>query len=230
VKDGVAYELGAKHCIDGDPGSNPEQQYLAQLTNDAINNTNQPMQISQLLGVNSQNQLVFGIIYANSINCLVSANCLLPSANPPETGDMMAWAPDPGVVVTDMVMTGQGLLPVVGQKTFPEVAGTRVCHYGFGSQLAYGSAEQCTEVPGYYRLYCLVHPSECRSGNNGIISILGLAGASGDSGGPLYSYAMSNGKAVGVYAIGIVASGDRTGTGFIPMQEVENRLGVTLLT
>jgi len=214
---GVDYELGAKHCIDNEMGN--------QTTNSFVGDY-QPMTIGPLNADSS-----IGVPpYATMINCLDTTECLLPSADGNTTGDMMAWKPDPEVIVTDMVMTGQGLLPVVGQKTFFQVAGTRVCHYGWGSMKEYGSAEQCTDVPWFYKLVCLTNPSICQYGNLGVISIPRLAGAPGDSGGPLYSYAISNGKAVGVYAVGIVVTADRTGTGFVPMQEVENRLGVTLLT
>lgn len=212
----VDYELGAKHCIDGDIGnqnSNSEIQYF------------QPMTIQQLL---SQNPLILGTVYADSIDCLPSAaDCLLPSYIPQVIGDMVAWKPNTGVAVASLVQTGQGLLPVVGEKTLNQVAGTPVCHYGVGSLLTYGSAEQCADAPGSFRelVSCIIFRCELDES-----VILSLSGAPGDSGGPLYSYDYENGKPVGVFAIGIVIKANEGATGFIPIQNVESRLGVTLLT
>jgi hypothetical protein len=102
-----------------------------------------------------------------------------------------------------------------------------VCHYGRGSLITYGSAEQCADAPSPWEEFitCLrVLP--CERGTNNII---GLIGAGGDSGGPLYSYDYENGKPVGVFAIGIVIRANDFATGFIPISVIDSRLGVTLL-
>jgi hypothetical protein len=215
----VDYELGAKHCLDGDIGD--------QQTNDLIPFF-QPITITQLLGTTSSPPL--GTTYAQSLRCLPrGTDCLLPKPSASRPGDIMAWKPD-SVKPSALVQTAHGLLPVVGQRTLS--AGTQVCHYGWGSLGSLQQAEQCGPPPdGVERLFiCRVGKSSCRPGTQ-----LFLAPAmGGDSGGPVYSYDMVNGRPVGVFAIGVVVSqGTITSalryTIFIPIAEIENRFKVALL-
>ncbi|HTX27007.1 MAG TPA: hypothetical protein VME19_08335 [Streptosporangiaceae bacterium] len=217
----VDYELGAKHCIDGDGAD--------QDTNNLITKKNQPVTIAPYPA---------GTVYA-SINCLQpSANCLVPApvkqSGRYETGDMMAWLPA-SVVPSALVQTAHGLLPVVGSETLSEV--TQVCHYGYGSATEFEQAEQCGSAGDE------AEESSCSNGGLGCqpgTQFFNAKGYEGDSGGPVYSYDMNNGVPVGVYVIGIVIKANDTvnlpifgfqpRTVFIPIAEVESRLGVTLLT
>jgi hypothetical protein len=221
-KAGANYELGAKHCIDNNAGNQSTNSYVA---------TYQPMTIT---GVYQSGGVT--LAYAPDIDCTDSAVCLLPSWRPFSTGDLVAWKPDTGVVVTPMVQTSHGLLPVVGQRTLAQVAGTQVCHYGFGSLYLTGSAEYCANAPGGSAEIFDCRLLRCSLETE---AIPGLMAEGGDSGGPLYSYDYVNGQPVGVFAIGIVIQdygsnltigGSKIGTIFIPIQDIEDRLGVTLLT
>ena len=227
------YEVGAKHCIDGNGGD--------QATNQLITEKNQPVKIGQVGLDPRTGKPVFGTVYA-SINCLQpSADCLVPAplklsvSGRYETGDMMAWLPV-SVEPSALVQTAFGLLPVVGAKTLSEVA--QACHYGYGSFANFNQqAEQCGPAGDEdEELSCSIGELGCQPG----AQFFNAPGDEGDSGGPVYSYDMINGIPVGVYAIGVVITANhvpnhpiiflQSRTVFIPIAEIESRLGVTLLT
>jgi hypothetical protein len=238
AKAGVDYELEAKHCIDGDAGETFYDQYLQQVNNNAINNTDQPMKIAQIGSP--------ATVYAGAINCTPpAAACLLPeSVKTPgsdlgarlfnyryETGDMMAWQ-STGAVPSALVQTAYGLLPVIGAKTLSDISGQPVCHYGYGSIKNVLQPEQCGTAPNAVKesLLCFAGNSSADGFCPPETEVFTAPGYSGDSGGPVYSYDMINGTRVGVYAIGIVTGASQKAVVFIPIAELESRLGATLVT
>ena len=220
-KNGANFELAAKHCLDGllYPNGKPfNQQDNSQLARLA------PVKIRT-----SDDSFYF----ASSLNCSPPnpTSCVLPTVVRGQTGDMIAWQPDMALV-TGEVRTPVGLLPVVGEKAPSQVAGTRVCHYGAGS-FGDGSAERCdTAAPSFFkilRICALLSTIYKDNFCNGIYPIAAF-GDVGDSGGPVYQYHIVNGKAVGVYAVGIAVIAGPSLTFYIPMKTIEKRMGVKLIT
>lgn len=129
--------------------------------------------------------------------------------------DFFAWQPDVGFLPDGNVMTGKGLLPVLG-SIVPRI-GDEVCHYGVGS-----GGEVC--------------------GKHVLVDSLGDYGTKayavpGDSGGPAYEYVPSKKKALGVKAVGIVVEGQyhtssgatKAGSSIIPITTIMTALGVDLI-
>jgi hypothetical protein len=98
--------------------------------------------------------------------------------------------------------------------------GDTLCHYGAGSANSSTKPEHCGE---------LVSPV---ANGNGYYSII-TPDYGGDSGGPVYVYKRENGKAVGVYAVGMALVRAQyclghcvTTTQFIPISDVLADLGL----
>jgi hypothetical protein len=200
TREGSRYESGAKHCITGKDGESDNSKIAA----------HQPMDVRTSDG---------RYLLASGIDCSPPQpfDCLLPTVKKGQTGDMFAWR-SPLTYPSAMVKTGQGLLPVVGQKTPKQVAGKRVCHYGSGSAAA-GNPERCDNSA----------PAQCaRCQSN--TAVIEAYGTEGDSGGPVYTYALRNGVPYGVYAVGITIEASLEATKYIPIRVVQRRLKATLLT
>jgi hypothetical protein len=226
---GVKYETGAKHCIDNEAST--------QVDNNAIA-AQQPMNISTL---DEAVDLKPGkYVFASSINCSPPSPsaCLLPSVVGGTTGDMFAWKPDISIP-SGQVQTPGKLLPVLGVKNWQDVAGQKICHYGWGSSTK-GNAERCGVAfsSAAAAIYCGIGTVVCDKGT----VLEPMSGSGGDSGGPVYVY---NPSKTGVYAIGItvLAAGQDCLQAFgkkyacldmteiIPIKTVLSRLGgATLIT
>jgi hypothetical protein len=138
--------------------------------------------------------------------------------------DSMAWVPD-GVRAVGTVLTGQGVLPVVGQLSPAEVAGQQLCHFGYGSEKRNGNAQRCATAPGNFSAAGAYE-------NAANFDVFPAAAYPGDSGGPVYAFDVNaSGETVGVYIVGIVceASADDDATLYVPVGDVEQALGVRLL-
>jgi hypothetical protein len=218
-KNGANFELAAKHCLDGEyyangkPFNQQDNSQLARLAPVKIHNTDDED----------------AFYFAGALDCSPPkpASCVLPTVVRGETGDMIAWKPDT-VPVSGLVQTPVGLLPVVGEKSPSQVAGTKVCHYGAGS-FGQGSAERCDmaapSLPKTVRICLQQGLTYC----NGIYPIAAF-GITGDSGGPVYQYDIVNGQAVGVYAVGITVIAGPSLSFYIPLKTLEQRMGVKLIT
>lgn len=219
---GITYELGAKHCIDNEAGDQRDNSTVAAA---------QPMNV-----LTSDDKFEFAL----NLNCSPgnSSSCLLPSPKKSQSGDMVAWRPATAQPRA-MVQTPSGLLPVLGSKSWRDIAGKQVCHYGAGSATR-GPAERCGSA-----LSVIEEIYTCQFGNiscDGGTVIEPMFGTGGDSGGPAYIYQTDrNGKKLGVFAVGIVVTagtdcisvpftprrcGD--GTAIVPIETVLDRLQVRL--
>ena len=210
-KNGADYELAAKHCFDTTDFNQLDNSHIAQFA---------PVRVST-----SDDAFYF----ADSLNCSPPkpASCVLPTVVRGETGDMMAWKPD-AVPVSGKVQTSAGLLPVVGQKSPSQVAGTKVCHYGAGS-FGQGAAERCDMAAPSLAKTVRICLQQGLSFCNGIYPIAAF-GIGGDSGGPVYQYDIVKGQAVGVYAVGITVIAGSALSFYVPMKTIEQRMGVKLIT
>jgi hypothetical protein len=167
-----------------------------------------------------------GQTYAPQVKCTSPDQACLavPVAYGGPGRDSMAWLPD-RVRPVGTVLTGQGVLPVVGQLSPAEVAGQTLCHFGYGSEKRNGNAQRCATAPENYI-------AAGRYVNAANFDVFPAAAYGGDSGGPVYAFDVNaSGETVGVYIVGIVCetSSDNDATLYVPIQDVEQALGVRLL-
>lgn len=240
---GQRFSLTAKHCIDGnDPN-------FDQRTNEQVAAL-QPMNITTD-NVGGGTSLTNTLRIATAMDCAPPSspitppstapivvgtqlspggNCILPSDNPmPTNGDMIAFKPDSPTTVSAQVQTKQGVLPVLDSETIKQVdkKGDELCHWGAGSARNLKTPEHCGSL-------------KSATADSAGMYFFKAKGVGGDSGGPVYVYKYNKkGKAVGVYAVGMVLSAgqvcNRIGTchdeiGFVPLSTILAQLGVTLAT
>jgi hypothetical protein len=131
--------------------------------------------------------------------------------------DFFAWKPAAGYLPDGYVMTGKGLLPVLGEIV-PEI-GDQICHYGKGSDGEVCGKHKLVDRNGYFGTKAYSVP--------------------GDSGGPAYEYVKAGKKQIiGVKAVGVVVEGQyhkpngstKAGSTIIPIATIEAALGVELIT